>query len=558
MARFICSSIEFVNDGIYAAHLIRMVVLHRDVHQLQKIVIASLKNYLKKVTLFSRIDHRDWVSTMHESTKNPHIILKSLVDANQYDICYQWIKDDPAVKIDALVQPKLIQYLMEKVCNNSDNKSFMKICKLQLKTMVQWSNVDLLSQVKDCGLLRSLTDFLLEKSPNDNAYRKYKITLSMFDAIDEHTVSRLWDLVSEPLLIIEQFIINSKFGILTTILKVIKPLIKNILCPKCEGLKLSSAQNQSGNDIFSGGFTNGNDSTQNFFTNYKSHCVSFACIDQLLRIYASKALDICVSNQTGSLLMSKELTSLDSLCATYVMPQEAPDKANWIKDEEAPYCMCCLRVVFTILQRRHHCRRCGRVICHICSTRRMTIPKIYESVPVRVCNDCFRQSIGTIKEDDSELHIDLVEAMEVTGQDSYEDSNRDSNLEYRFSGNMKRDSLLRKEFSYEFAPSATLCLNIMSLHRKNQDCQDFLRTNYAKFEKLLKPLVQGHLNPEVDYGFVTRILRCFSIALKVFATFQPKFCIRCSFMTENELSYILFRFTKKTQIAQRFGRTLKS
>lgn len=36
-----------------------------------------------------------------------------------------------------------------------------------------------------------------------------------------------------------------------------------------------------------------------------------------------------------------------------------------------------------------------------------------------------------------------------------------------------------------------------------------------KFETLLRPLQPGHLNPEVDYAFVTRILYCLSLAAKV-------------------------------------------
>ena len=37
--------------------------------------------------------------------------------------------------------------------------------------------------------------------------------------------------------------------------------------------------------------------------------------------------------------------------------------------------------------RRHHCRRCGRVVCGVCSAQQMSIDG-YER-PQRTCNDCY-------------------------------------------------------------------------------------------------------------------------------------------------------------------------
>lgn len=75
--------------------------------------------------------------------------------------------------------------------------------------------------------------------------------------------------------------------------------------------------------------------------------------------------------------------------------------------------------------------------------------------------------------------------------------------------------MLREEFSFEYAPSASLCLNLISMHTPGQECCDFLLSYCRKFEALLKPLEPGQSNPEVDYTFVTRILYCLSFAAKV-------------------------------------------
>lgn len=50
--------------------------------------------------------------------------------------------------------------------------------------------------------------------------------------------------------------------------------------------------------------------------------------------------------------------------------------------------MVCAKVQFTVLNRRHHCRNCGLVICGNCSKQKFLIPSI-SSKPVRVCDKCF-------------------------------------------------------------------------------------------------------------------------------------------------------------------------
>ena len=42
---------------------------------------------------------------------------------------------------------------------------------------------------------------------------------------------------------------------------------------------------------------------------------------------------------------------------------------------------------FTLLKRRHHCRRCGRIFCDDCSGNSQSLPQ-YDQ-PVRVCDDCY-------------------------------------------------------------------------------------------------------------------------------------------------------------------------
>ena len=51
----------------------------------------------------------------------------------------------------------------------------------------------------------------------------------------------------------------------------------------------------------------------------------------------------------------------------YVLPK-------WQPDSEMSECPICTRQ-FSLLFRRHHCRKCGRVVCNDCSPHRITIPR---------------------------------------------------------------------------------------------------------------------------------------------------------------------------------------
>ncbi|KFD48764.1 hypothetical protein M514_10394 [Trichuris suis] len=68
--------------------------------------------------------------------------------------------------------------------------------------------------------------------------------------------------------------------------------------------------------------------------------------------------------------------------------------AVWVPDNEAPVCMHCKKTQFTVFQRRHHCRKCGSVVCGPCSNKRFLLPH-QSNKPLRVCLTCFQTLAGT-------------------------------------------------------------------------------------------------------------------------------------------------------------------
>ncbi|KAL5967158.1 hypothetical protein TSMEX_005222, partial [Taenia solium] len=59
----------------------------------------------------------------------------------------------------------------------------------------------------------------------------------------------------------------------------------------------------------------------------------------------------------------------------------------WIPNSVATHCMVCLTTEFTMVQRRHHCRNCGKVVCGKCSQYRWVLPAQGPN-KLRICRAC--------------------------------------------------------------------------------------------------------------------------------------------------------------------------
>lgn len=64
---------------------------------------------------------------------------------------------------------------------------------------------------------------------------------------------------------------------------------------------------------------------------------------------------------------------------------------HWVKDEEVSHCSNAeCHVKFGLLDRRHHCRRCGLIFCSRHSNRTAAVPLAGYYKKVRVCEGCFQ------------------------------------------------------------------------------------------------------------------------------------------------------------------------
>lgn len=97
-----------------------------------------------------------------------------------------------------------------------------------------------------------------------------------------------------------------------------------------------------------------------------------------------------VSPSTTWYLWACLLRTLPHACGDNVLPGPSfyrycelanPDRevskkeaaAVWVPDSAIDICMECQQAEFTLLNRRHHCRSCGKLVCGACSTHKVGV-----------------------------------------------------------------------------------------------------------------------------------------------------------------------------------------
>ncbi|XP_042346303.1 pleckstrin homology domain-containing family F member 1 [Plectropomus leopardus] len=91
---------------------------------------------------------------------------------------------------------------------------------------------------------------------------------------------------------------------------------------------------------------------------------------------------------------------------------------TWIPDQASAVCMRC-SCRFSVTQRRHHCRKCGFVVCGACSKQRAVIKHIHPTKWLRVCTMC-HSSLSTTPAEDQEVSRIRGSSTEKIGSDEDE------------------------------------------------------------------------------------------------------------------------------------------
>ncbi|XP_053613986.1 zinc finger FYVE domain-containing protein 26 [Plodia interpunctella] len=429
-------------------------LLNQDI--LEEGLYKKCTDWMTKIPLYDQIAsiigespcvRRHWYDIYEKSVQNPEEIIEVLLDSQQFKLCLEWADvQGVSENMKNLIIMNLLRQLFE--YTNQATPGFVsellhRLPEKQAMDIIQ----EEMSKVRNVEILQVCVDFISENSFDWKAFENIKIGLQIMLEIDVNMRNMFWDLIEKPLLMIEQFLMNAKLDILAVIINKIAPNLK---------------KDPTGDNLY-----------YNIKT-IESLVISRNAVDALLRFYAEKALDMKNPRNScpapprpsdDSLLQSIDSINIEAASMPFVMPEQVPSKQAWVEDYSTDRCMVCRTSIFSMIIRRHHCRRCGRLVCHACSTHRMQVPTYPSGVKFRVCDDCYTQSMNKRVSDHDNLMLSSNSDSAASGATC---------MDWCLSTSSSKNEAVRSEFSYEFIPNVTLCLTIMKMHSINLDYPRFL------------------------------------------------------------------------------------
>ncbi|XP_061853830.1 zinc finger FYVE domain-containing protein 26 isoform X3 [Colius striatus] len=472
---------------------------------------ASLQSRKKELQIYQKILNvqneplwNDWQDLKKACTDDPQAVMNIILKAKDYELCEEWARLYPVPREDLI---------------NLHREHLLHLLEMgHVEKALQ-----LLQRVEDPGICLAISEQCLDQHPNlaashflaDYLTAHFYASLTtarckeiqalyigskMLLTLPELSRVNYFHLSSRPLLMLEQLLMNMKVDWVAVAVQTLHQLL-------------------AGQEI---GFTV--EDIDNLLSKYaeKALNVPFALkekrSDSLIRIQESlnQVLESEALSKSGSSELSPISFTGVTLSASprdrslqqnlfpqeFVPPEKPPPKQQWIPDDTETICMVCKTERFTMFNRRHHCRRCGRLVCSSCSTKKMAIEACRENLS-RVCDQCYsyynREYLPDLIQDTKEDR-DQVEETSNHEYSSVVRVPKATELEWMFSLSEEENEIVRSEFYYEQAPSSSLCIAILSLHSDSIVCGHQLIEHCSK-------LSQGLTNPEVDAALLMDIMK---------------------------------------------------
>ncbi|XP_047718287.1 zinc finger FYVE domain-containing protein 26 isoform X2 [Prionailurus viverrinus] len=465
--------------------------------------LAELRVYQKILGLQATVVWCDWQTLRNCCLEDPSTVMNMILEAKEYGLCEEWgcLYPIPREHLISLHQKHLL-HLLEK---GDHEKALQLLRRIPDPTMCLEVTEQSLDQHPSLAASHFLANYLTTHFYGELSAVRHREIQALYIGskvlltLPEPHRANYSHLSSNPLLMLEQLLMNMKVDWATVAVQTLQQLL-------------------TGQEI---GFTMDE-------------------VDSLLSRYAGKALDFPYSlreKRSDSVIHLQEVgqaSDLETLSRSpsaefssaaapgvstvrspsprersfpenqpppeFVPPATPPGRHQWVPDESASVCMVCCRERFTMFNRRHHCRRCGRLVCSACSTKKMQVEGCRES-PTRVCDQCYSYYNKDVPEENPEQ----PEAPPSSKSESPPYSAvvrvpKAAEVEWILDLNEEENELMRSEFYYEQSPSASLCIAILNLHRDSTACGHQLIEHCCK-------LSQGLTNPEVDAGLLTDIMK---------------------------------------------------
>uniref|UniRef100_A0A3B5KZW3 Zinc finger FYVE domain-containing protein 26 n=1 Tax=Xiphophorus couchianus TaxID=32473 RepID=A0A3B5KZW3_9TELE len=439
---------------------------------------------------------KTWQELRTESKANPESMLSVILEAKEFSLCKQWTELYPVSdQLKLQLQTEHLLHLLEEEVTDEAFELLESISDVAVALDVCEHTLDRRPGLAACHFLADYltVHFQRQVSP---ARRRHihalhlgsKVLLTLPPASRQD----YFPLLSEPMLMLEQLLMNLKVEWVQVAVQTLHSLL------------VGHEAGFSAEDI------------DKLLADYASKALDFSCApkersrsDSVISL--QDALLQCPAHELSTQSFRSTPTHTSSAnssdrekdrssserrrrsSAKFRPPDQPPARKDWIPDTRHDLCMVCQRERFTMFNRRHHCRRCGRLVCSACSERKMLLDG-RPGEEVRVCDQlasrssvCLGAVIGSpvVSQEplDGMLHLPEVVHRQI-----------------RLSTSPAENQLRRSEFYYEQAPSAHLCVAILSLHSDQAACGHQLINHCRSLSRKLT-------NPEVDACLLTDVMR---------------------------------------------------
>ncbi|MBN3313649.1 ZFY26 protein, partial [Atractosteus spatula] len=475
----------------------------------------ELQVYQKILSLSDTLPWTEWQDLQRDSTRTPEVVMSVVLRANEFELCEKWVELHP-ISPELLLRLQ-IDHLLHLLDRGLTEEAFELLESLSSPALRLQVSECALDQRHGLAVCHFLADYLTSQFQSSMTLTRQceiqamRIGSKLLLLLPEVARQDYFHLLCSPLLMLEQLLMNMKVDWAALAVRTLQQLL------------VGQEAGFTGKDIDS------------LLSNYANKALEFPfslrertrsdtviSLQDLLNqnpgqdSFSSAPAGESVSPPIpGGTLLQKPSTPRDRERMTHRLkppteftpPGKPPDKRNWVPDHSQSVCMACRKEQFTMFNRRHHCRRCGRLVCNSCSSRKMQVEGCRDEA-VRVCDQCYN-FFYQLAEEESEPE-------EVSGSPCPGDVGFASILQlpemplrqHKLGLNEAENEIERSEFYYEQAPSASLCVAILNLHSNHIAC------GHQLIEQC-RELSQGLNNPEVDARLLIDIMKQLLFSAKV-------------------------------------------
>ncbi|TDG99134.1 hypothetical protein EPR50_G00208230 [Perca flavescens] len=453
-----------------------------------------------------------WQELRTESKTNSESMLSMMVEAKEFALCTQWVELYPVSdQLRLQLQTEHLLHLLEKGQTDEAFQLLEGLTDFVVGLDVCERALDRRPGLAACHFLADYLTLHFQRQVSPARRRHIhalhlgsKVLLTLPPAARQE----YFPLLSEPLLMLEQLLMNLKVDWVDVAVRTLRSLLvgqeagfgtedidKLLADYACKALDFPCApRERSRSDSVI--------SLQDALMQCPAQDSSSASsrIESPTSSTGSTPTHIPSSNGTDRERDRSSAGRKRRSSAKFQPPDQPPARKDWVPDTKHHICMVCQRERFTMFNRRHHCRRCGRLVCHACSEHKMPVEGCPEDEEVRVCDPCYTYFHP---DSDDELEPDKVAGSPVVTQEDLDGMLHLPEVVQRqiqLSPKPAENQLLRNEFYYEQAPSAYLCVAILSLHSDQTACGHQLISHCRSLSRKLT-------NPEVDACLLTDIMR---------------------------------------------------